>query len=123
PQAVKTGNRTSGSAVITGIASTAGLEPGMFVRGTGIPAGTKILTVDSGSQITLDANATSGSGTSTSLTIDLIKIRVKVKGRLQGAGGAGGAGGNSNPDQNGQAGGMGGTALKARYGNDLILDE
>lgn len=63
-----TGNRTSGSPIISGIASTAGMYVGQAISGTGIPAGTRILTVDSGTQITLNANATSGAGTSTTLT-------------------------------------------------------
>lgn len=63
-----TGNRTSGSPIIPGIASTAGMYVGQAISGSGIPAGTRILTVDSSTQITLNANATSGSSTSTTLT-------------------------------------------------------
>ena len=63
-----TGNRTSGSPIISGIASTTGMYVGQAISGTGIPASTRILTVDSGTQITLTANATSGAGTSTTLT-------------------------------------------------------
>lgn len=61
-----TGTRTSGSAVITGISNTDSVQTGaaynMFFEGTGIPAGTTILskTVNS---VTLSANATSN-GTS-----------------------------------------------------------
>lgn len=68
-QTAYTGNRTSGSAVISGIASTAGMYAGQAITGdAGIPASTRILTVDSASQITLSANATSGAATSTALT-------------------------------------------------------
>lgn len=68
-QTAYTGNRTSGSPVISGIASTAGMYAGQALAGdTGIPANTRILSVDSGSQITLTANATTGAATSTALT-------------------------------------------------------
>lgn len=68
-QTAYTGNRTSGSPIINGIASTAGMYAGQAIAGdAGIPANTRILTVDSGSQITLSANATSGAATSTALT-------------------------------------------------------
>lgn len=63
-----TGNRTSGSPVISSIASTAGMYIGQLITGTGIPANTRILSVDSSTQITLTANATSGAATSTTLT-------------------------------------------------------
>jgi microcystin-dependent protein len=57
----RTGTRSTGSPVITGLGAigTEGMVQGQAVEGTGIPAGTSILTVDSGSQITLTANATS----------------------------------------------------------------
>lgn len=60
----QSGTRTSSSAVITGLTDTSDMQVGDPVGGTGIPASTTILTVDSGTQITLSANATS-SGTDT----------------------------------------------------------
>lgn len=57
------GTRTNGSPIITGLASTAKMSPGMPVSGANIPAGTTILTVDSGTQVTLSANATAGGAT------------------------------------------------------------
>ena len=48
----------SGSAVITGITSTASMQQGMAVTGTGIPTGAYIVSVDSASQITISQNAT-----------------------------------------------------------------
>jgi microcystin-dependent protein len=54
----RAGSTTNGSAVVTGISSTADLHVGMPVEGSGIPASTRILTVDSASQVTLDQNAT-----------------------------------------------------------------
>lgn len=59
-----TANRVSGSAVISGISSTTNMKAGYFVFGTGITAGTTILSVDSPTDITMSANAGS-SGSST----------------------------------------------------------
>jgi len=58
------GTRTASSAIITGLANTGNFRIGYTVGGTGIPLGTTILTVDSGTQITMSANASS-SGTAT----------------------------------------------------------
>jgi len=55
------GTTTNASAVITGLSSTAGLLRGMRITGTNIPAAAVINSVDSGTQITISANAT-GSG-------------------------------------------------------------
>lgn len=63
-----TGNRTSGSAVISAIASTTGLYAGQAIVGTGFAAGTRILTVDSATQVTATNNASSGAPTSTVFT-------------------------------------------------------
>ncbi|MDD5698496.1 MAG: hypothetical protein PHH77_07750 [Victivallaceae bacterium] len=58
-----TGDTTNGSAVVTNMSSTDGLFAGMAVSGTGIPADSTIVSVDSATQITLNANATAdGSG-------------------------------------------------------------
>lgn len=68
-QTAYTGNRTSGSPVISGIASTAGIYAGQAWAGdAGIPANTRVLSVDSATQITMTANATSGAATSTAFT-------------------------------------------------------
>jgi len=54
-----TGNKTSGSAIITNITlNTSNFEVGDSVKGEGVPDGTVILTIDTASQITLDANVT-----------------------------------------------------------------
>lgn len=50
----------SGSAVLTGIASTSAYLVGQSVFGVGIPAGASIVSVDSSSQITLSASVLSG---------------------------------------------------------------
>jgi len=69
-----TANLSSGSAVVTNLASTAALSVGMRVSGTGIPpvsgglpAGTCIVSIDSATQVTLSAPA-SASGTGVTLT-------------------------------------------------------
>ena len=58
-----TGTRSSGNPTVTGIPSTTGFKAGYYVFGTGISAGTTILSVDSSVQITLSGPAGS-SGTS-----------------------------------------------------------
>lgn len=50
-------SQTNGSPVITGFPSTSQLTPGMLAVSVNIPAGTTILTVDSGTQVTLSDNA------------------------------------------------------------------
>jgi hypothetical protein len=67
------GDTTNGSAVVNNIASTAGMYSGQSVSGTGIPASTRILTVDSGTQITMNANATA-TGTVTITRSPIAKI-------------------------------------------------
>lgn len=49
-----TGNVTLDSTILTGLASTAGLSAGMVASGTGIPDFAIVLSVDSGTQVTLD---------------------------------------------------------------------
>jgi len=56
------GTTTNTSAVVTGLTNTALLVVGQPVSGTGIPAGTTILSIQSPTQVTLSANATA-SGT------------------------------------------------------------
>jgi hypothetical protein len=64
-----TGNRTSGSPTLTGVSSFTGLQVGQAISGTGIPAATYILSLNSGaSTLTMSANATSGTSTSTTVT-------------------------------------------------------
>ena len=57
------GTRTNGSAVVTSIPSTTNFKAGYYIFGTGISAGTTILSVDSATQVTLSGPAGS-SGTS-----------------------------------------------------------
>ena len=66
----RTGNTTSGSAVITSVSSMTDVFVGAGISGTGIPAGTTILDIDvDNTRITLSANATA-TNTGTTLTID-----------------------------------------------------
>lgn len=59
---------TNGSPVITGLTSTANIEVGALVDGANIPNGSRVLSVDSATQITIDQNAT-GSGTISGLIV------------------------------------------------------
>jgi hypothetical protein len=52
------GTTASGSASVTGLASTAAMQVGQSVSGSGIPAGATIQAINSGTAITLSANAT-----------------------------------------------------------------
>jgi hypothetical protein len=56
--ASKSGTLTSGSKIITGIASTSNLFVGEKISGTGVPAGATIASIDSGTQIKISSNAT-----------------------------------------------------------------
>jgi hypothetical protein len=65
---VTTGNTSEGSAVLSGIPSTAGITAGIYVvTGSSIPVAARVLSVDSGTQITMDMVAT-GTNTATTLT-------------------------------------------------------
>lgn len=56
---VLTGSATAGSAVVTGLPSTASMRPGMALSGAAFPGQTVILSVDGPSQITASAPALS----------------------------------------------------------------
>src|ERR1043166_4092011 len=65
---VTTGNVTNGSAIITNIPSTAGIVAGVYVvTGSSIPVAARVLSVDSGTQVTMDMVST-GTVVGTSLT-------------------------------------------------------
>ena len=65
---VTTGNVTNGSAIITGIPTTAAITGGIFVvSGSSIPSAARVQTVDSSTQVTMNMVAT-GSATGTLLT-------------------------------------------------------
>ena len=66
----RTGNITSGSAVVTSVSSMTDLFVGAGVTGSGIPSGTKIVDIDTaGSRITLSKNATATT-TGVTLTVE-----------------------------------------------------
>lgn len=58
----KSSNITNGSPNVT-VGSTVGLEAGMPASGTGIAAGTKILSITNGTTLVLDKNATATNAT------------------------------------------------------------
>ena len=53
-----TGTTDGTTASITGFSSTAGISPGMTISGAGIPAYSTVITVDSGTAITISQNTT-----------------------------------------------------------------
>jgi len=67
-----TGNLTDGSAIITGIPSTAGLSTSYQVVGVGVNNASDIASVDSATQVTMTQAATEG-GTAVSLTFAKVK--------------------------------------------------
>lgn len=66
----QTGNFGSTQKVITNLTTTVHLVRGMKVTGTNIGAGSKIASIDSSTQVTLDTNTT-GTGSGTALTFKL----------------------------------------------------
>ena len=65
----RTGNITNGSAVVASVSSMTDLFVGAGVTGSGIPAGTKIVDIDTaGSRVTLSKNATA---TTTGVTLSI----------------------------------------------------
>jgi parallel beta-helix repeat protein len=72
----ETGDIDGATAVITNVSDTSSMKEGQPVSGTGIAADSRILSVDSASQITLDKNTTAaGSG----VTLTVIKVRGGIK--------------------------------------------
>ena len=57
--ATLTGTVVAGTPTVTKLATTSGLSEGMGVSGSGIPVGTTILSINSGTSITLSANVAS----------------------------------------------------------------
>lgn len=122
PTRSQTGNISNGSPIVTSISvNTAGLTAGMGITGAGIPTGTRILTVDSSSQITLTNNATATT-TGVSLTIGTVIVKIIVRGSILGSGGVGGTGANGSGDAAATAGQQGGTGLYSRYPVDLQFE-
>lgn len=70
-----TGNTTDGSAVITNIPSTTGLDATWQVTGTGINTNVNILSVDSATQVTLDQPCTA---TGTGITLNFGKVKYQL---------------------------------------------
>jgi hypothetical protein len=53
-----TGTTDGSTGVITGLSSTVGLAPGMLVSGIGIPSFSQIITINSGTSVTISQNTT-----------------------------------------------------------------
>lgn len=69
-----TGDLTSGLATVVNVSSTSNLYSGQRISGTGIPADTRIQSVDSATQITMTAVATASNNTVTITREHLSKI-------------------------------------------------
>jgi hypothetical protein len=69
-----TGDTTNTTAVVTNVSSTSGLYVGQAISGTGIPASTRIQSIDSATQITMTANATATNATVTITREPIAKI-------------------------------------------------
>jgi hypothetical protein len=67
--ATLTGTTGIGSPTVTAISSTSTLTKNMRVTGTGIPTGARILSVDSGTQVTLTQNATANGSPSLTFAV------------------------------------------------------
>ncbi len=67
-QVTVAGTLASGSDVVTGLSSTSGLAVGESVTGTGIPANTTIVSVDTSTQVTLNATATASASENLTFT-------------------------------------------------------
>lgn len=72
---------TSGDPAIKDLESTSNLAVGMHVTGSGIPASTKVQSIDSGTQVTLDKDATA-TGSEVSLSFTAIPFDAKHTGGL-----------------------------------------
>lgn len=66
-----TGNTTAASAVVTNVSNMTGVVPGALIGGTNINAGSRVVTVDSATQFTMDTVA-AGSGTANPLTSTIV---------------------------------------------------
>lgn len=77
------GNVSISSPIITGLGSTVDLATGDPVSGAGIPSGAKVLTVDSGTQVTLDQNATANSPSDPLVFGDIVQVDNPLLGKLQ----------------------------------------
>jgi hypothetical protein len=71
-----TGTTDGATAAITAVSNTALLKVGMTVSGTGIPANSVIVSVDSSTQFTINKNTTA-SGSAVTLTLGPVSIALK----------------------------------------------
>src|SRR5262249_40715768 len=76
----KNGTTTSGSNSVSGVGTISELRVGMFVSGTGIPAGTTVTAINSAtSTLTLSNNATASGTVSLTYNADLFTATGKPK--------------------------------------------
>lgn len=73
PTVTQTGTTTVGSAVITGL-TTSALIGALGVSGTGIPSSTYVLSIDSATQVTLTQPATAAGSTALSFNLEPITL-------------------------------------------------
>lgn len=71
------GNTSNALPTVTGIVTTTNLKVGQYVIGSGIPANTTILSIDSSSQITLSQNATATATVSLKYANLLQRLRIE----------------------------------------------
>jgi hypothetical protein len=69
-----TANTANTSPILSSVSSTSGLYIGQALSGTGIPAGARIQSIDSATQVTMTANATATNNTVTITRTDVAKI-------------------------------------------------
>ncbi|MCB1210233.1 MAG: autotransporter-associated beta strand repeat-containing protein, partial [Verrucomicrobiales bacterium] len=79
---VVTGTKSTSSTTITGLASTAGLIPGMKVEGLGIPLNATIASVVNGTSITLSATPTSAGATALTFSSGAVGVTKTGNGLL-----------------------------------------
>lgn len=72
----ESGTTANTSPIITGLSHTFDLTVGQYVFGAGIPINTKIFSIDSPSQVTLDQNATASATVSLQFANLLYRFRV-----------------------------------------------
>lgn len=72
--ATQNGTTANNSPIITALTSTTGMEANQRVSGTNIPANAYILTVDSGTQITISANATGSATVAVSVFVEKRRV-------------------------------------------------
>jgi uncharacterized phiE125 gp8 family phage protein len=79
PSVSVSGTTATGTAVVTGLASTAAISGALTVSGAGIPPGTMVKSVDSATAITLTANATATGTVTLTFGIEVLSLQQAKK--------------------------------------------